>query len=71
MKRLKLLAVLVLELLALGAVLVVMALAWIVHGAYWVTMAAENSLYGLEHALAWLVRDLCSTARGWMKWALR
>lgn len=71
MKRLKLLAVLLLELLALGAVLVVMALAWIVHGLYWVTMAAENGLYGLEHALAWLVRDLCSTARGWMKWALR
>lgn len=71
MKRLKLLAVLLLELLALGAVLVVMALEWIVHGAYRVTMAAENGLYGLEHALAWLVRDLCSTARGWMKWALR
>lgn len=71
MKRLKLLAVLLLELLALGAVLVVMALAWIVHGLYWVTMATENGLYGLEHALAWLVRDLCSTARGWMKWALR
>ena len=71
MKRLKLLAVLLLELLALGAVLVVMALAWIVRGLYWVTMAAENGLYGLEHALAWLVRDLCSTARGWMKWALR
>lgn len=71
MKRLKLLAVLLLELLALGAVLVVMALAWIVHGVYRVTMVAENGLYGLEHALAWLVRDLCSTARGWMKWALR
>ena len=38
---------------------------------YRVTMAAENGLYGLEHALAWLVRDLCNTARGWMKWALR
>lgn len=71
MKRLKLLAVLLLELLALGVVLAVMALAWIVHGVYQVTMAAENGLYGLEHALAWLVRDLCSTARGWMKWALR
>lgn len=71
MKKLKLLAVLLLELLALGAVLVVMALAWIVHGVYRVTMAAENGLYGLEHALAWLVRDLCSTARGWMKWAMR
>lgn len=71
MKRLKLLAVLLLELLALGAVLAVMALAWIVHGVYRVTMAAENGLYELEHALAWLVRDLCSTARGWMKWALR
>lgn len=71
MKRLKLLAVVLLELLALGAVLVVMALEWIVHGVYRVTMAAENGLYGLEHALAWLVRDLCSTARGWMKWALR
>lgn len=71
MKRLKLLAVLLLELLALGVVLAVMALAWIVNGVYRVTMAAENGLYGLEHALAWLVRDLCSTARGWMKWALR
>lgn len=71
MKRLKLLAVVLLELLALGVVLAVMALAWIVHGVYRVTMAAENGLYGLEHALAWLVRDLCSTARGWMKWALR
>lgn len=71
MKRLKLLAVLLLELLALGAVLAVMALAWIVHGVYRVTMDAENGLYELEHALAWLVRDLCSTARGWMKWALR
>lgn len=71
MKRLKLLAVLLLELLAMGAVLAVMALAWIVHGVYRVTMAAENGLYELEHALAWLVRDLCSTARGWMKWALR
>lgn len=71
MKRLKLLAVLLLELLALGVVLAVMALAWIVHGVYRVTMAAENGLYGLEHALAWLVRDLCSTARGWMKRALR
>lgn len=71
MKRLKLLAVLLLELLALGVVLAVMALAWIVHGVYRITMAAENGLYGLEHALAWLVRNLCSTARGWMKWALR
>ena len=71
MKKLKLLAVLVLELLVLGAVLVVMALAWIVNGAYRVTMAAENGLYGLEHTLTWLVRDLCNTARGWMKWALR
>lgn len=71
MKRLKLLAVLVLELLALGVVLLVMALAWIVHGAYRVTMAAENGLYGLEHTLTWLVRDLCNTARGWMKWAMR
>lgn len=71
MKRLKLLAVLVLELLALGAVLVVMAAAWIVNGAYRVTMAVENGLYGLEHALTWLVRDLCNTARGWMKWAMR
>lgn len=71
MKRLKLLAVVLLELLALGAVLVVMALAWIVHGVYRVTMAAENGLYGLGHILTWLVRDLCNTARGWMKWAMR
>ena len=71
MKNLKLLAVVLLELLALGAVLVIMALAWIVNGAYRVTMAAENGLYGLEHTLTWLVRDLCNTARGWMEWAMR
>lgn len=71
MKKLKPLAVLVMELLVLGVVLVVMALAWIVHGAYRVTMAAGNGLYGLEHILTWLVRDLCNTARGWMKWAMR
>ena len=71
MKRLKLLAVLLLELLALGAVLLVMALAWIVHGMCWVAMAAAKRLDELERALAWMVRDLCSTARAWMKWALR
>lgn len=71
MKRLKLLAVLLLELLALGAVLVVMALAWIVHSLCWAVMAAAKWLDELERALAWLGRDLCNTARGWMKWALR
>lgn len=71
MKRLKLLAVLLLELLALGAVLVVMALAWIVHSLCWAVMAAAKWPDELERALAWLGRDLCNTARGWMKWALR
>ena len=59
MKRVKLLAVLLLELLALGAVLLVMSLAWAVHGVCWVVVAAAKWLDELERALAWLGRDLC------------
>lgn len=71
MKRVKLLAVLLLGLLALGAVLLVMSLAWAVHGVCWVVVVAAKWLDELERAFAWLGRDLCNTARGWMKWALR
>lgn len=71
MKRLKLLAVLVLELLALGAVLLVMALAWIVHGACLAVLAIAKWLAEMEQALTRLGHDLCNTARGWMKWAMR
>ena len=71
MKRLKLLAVLVLELLALDAVLLILALAKIAHGACLAVLAIAKWLAEMEQALTRLGNDLCNTARGWMKWALR
>ncbi len=71
MKRLKLLAVLVLELLALDAVLLILALAKIAHGACLAVLAIAKWLAELEQALTRRGRDLCNTARDWMKWALR
>ena len=71
MKRLKLLAVLVLELLALDAVLLILALAKIAHGACLAVLAIAKWLAELEQALTRRGRDLCNTARGWMKWAMR
>lgn len=71
MKRLKLLAVLVLELLALDAVLLILALAKIAHGACLAVLAIAKRLAEMEQALTRMGHDLCNTARGWMKWALR
>lgn len=71
MKKLKLLAVLLLELLALAAMLWVLALAWIVHGVCRAVLAVGKWLAEMERALTWLCRDLNETARDWMKWAMR
>ena len=71
MKRLKLLAVLVLELLALDAVLLILALAKIAHGACLAVLAIAKWLAEMEQALTRLGRDLCNTARSWMKGAMR
>lgn len=71
MKRLKLLAVLVLELLALDAVLLILALAKIANGACLAVLAIAKWLAEMEQALTRMGSDLCNTARGWMKWALR
>lgn len=71
MKKLKLLAVLLLELLALAAMLLVLALAWIVHGVCRAVLAIGKWLAKTEQALTWLGCDLNETARSWMKWAMR
>ena len=71
MKELKMLAVLLLELLALAAMLWVLALAWIVHGVCRAVLAIGKWLAEMERALTWLGRDLNETARDWMKWAMR
>lgn len=71
MKKLKLLVVLALELLALAAMLLVLALAWIVHGVCRAVLAIGKWLAKTEQALTWLGRDLNETARSWMKWAMR
>ena len=63
MKRLKLLAVLVLELLALDAVLLILALAKIAHGACLAVLAIAKWLAEMEQALTRMGRDLCNTAR--------
>lgn len=71
MKKLKMLVVLALELLALAAMLLVLALAWIVHGVCRAVLAIGKWLAKTEQALTWLGRDLNETARSWMKWAMR
>ena len=71
MKKLKMLVVLALELLALAAMLLVLALAWIVHGVCLAVLAVGKWLADMERALTWLGRDLNETARDWMKWAMR
>lgn len=71
MKGLKVLTVLLLELLALAAMLMILALAWIVHGVCRVVLAVGKWLAEMEQALTWLGRDLNETARDWMKWAMR
>lgn len=71
MKKLKMLAVLALELLALAAMLWVLALSWIVHGVRLAVLAVGKWLAEMERALTWLCRDLNETARSWMKWAMR
>lgn len=71
MKKLKMLVVLALELLALAAMLWVLALSWIVHGVCRAVLAIGKWLAKTEKALTWLGRDLNETARSWMKWAMR
>lgn len=63
MKRLKLLAVLVLELLALDAVLLILALAKIAHGACLAVLAIAKWLAELEQALT-RRGATCATRRG-------
>lgn len=71
MKKLKMLVVLALELLALAAMLLVLALSWIVHGVCRAVLDIGKWLAETEQALTWLGRDLNETARSWMKWAMR
>lgn len=71
MKKLKMLVVLALELLALAAMLLVLALSWIVHGVCRAVLAIGKWLVKTEQALTWLGSDLNETARSWMKWAMR
>ena len=71
MKKLKLLAVLVLELLVLGAVLLILGLARIVHGACMAILAAAKWLAETEQALDRRARDLSNTARAWYELATR
>lgn len=71
MKKIKMLVVLALELLALAAMLWVLALSWIVHGVCRAVLAIGKWLANTEQALTWLGHDLNETARSWMKWAMR
>lgn len=71
MKRVKVLIVLFVCMAAMGAVLVMGLLAWLVYGLTWVLLKMLEAMKALADSMVWLAIDLSNTVRGWLCRAVR
>lgn len=71
MKRVKVLIVLFVCMAVMYAALVMGLLAWLVYWLTWALLKMLEAMQALADSMMWLASDLCNTARGWIRWAVR
>ena len=71
MKRLKVVVMVFVCLAAMAVALAVEVLAWLVYWLVGALLKVLEAMKALADSMDWLACDLCNTARGWMRWAVR